>query len=129
MDGRDGHRARKGIVSPPAYNVYEPRCPRLAPAYVDALVRLPVFAQEVTRYSTGVWSSRLRLYPEGFFEVYLPVPPQEEQHAIVEHIARETTKLDAVRAATERTIALLKERRSALIAAAVTGQLDVGAAA
>ena len=31
--------------------------------------------------------------------------------------------------ATERTIALLKERRSALIAAAVTGQVDVGAAA
>lgn len=117
----------KGIVSP-AYNVYEPG-PRLAPAYIDALARLPVFAQEVTRYSKGVWSSRLRLYPEGFFEVYLPVPPQEEQRAVVEHIARETAKLDAVRAATERTIALLKERRSALIAAAVTGQLDVVAAA
>jgi type I restriction enzyme S subunit len=117
----------KGIVSP-AYNVYEPG-PRLAPAYIDALVRLPVFAQEVTRYSKGVWSSRLRLYPEGFFEVYLPVPPLEEQRAIVAHIARETAKLDAVCAATERTIALLKQRRSALIAAAVTGQLDVGAAA
>jgi type I restriction enzyme S subunit len=114
----------KGIVSP-AYNIYEPG-PRLAPPYIDALVRLPVFAQEVTRYSKGVWSSRLRLYPEGFFEVCLPVPPPEEQCAIVEHIARETAKLDAVRAATERTIALLKERRSALIAAAVTGQLDVG---
>lgn len=117
----------KGMVSP-AYNVYEPG-PRLAPAYVDALVRLPVFAQEVTRYSKGVWSSRLRLYPEGFFEVYLPVPTQEEQCAIVEHIARQTAKLDAVRAATERTIALLKERRSALISAAVTGQLDAEAAA
>lgn len=117
----------KGIVSP-AYNVYEAG-PRLAPAYIDALVRLPVFAQEVTRYSKGVWSSRLRLYPEGFFEVYLPVPPQEEQRAIVEHIAHETAKLDAVRAATERTIALLKERRSALIAAAVTGHLDLQAAA
>lgn len=116
----------KGIVSP-AYNVYEPG-PRLAPAYIDALVRLPVFAQEVTRYSKGVWSSRLRLYPEGFFEVYLPVPPQEEQRAIVAYIARETAKLDAVHAATERTIGLLKERRSALIAAAVTGQLDVGVA-
>lgn len=114
----------KGIVSP-AYNVYEAG-PRLAPAYVDALVRLPVFAQEVTRYSKGVWSSRLRLYPEGLFEVYLPVPPLEEQRAIVDYIARETAKLDAVRAATERTIALLKERRSALIAAAVTGQLDAG---
>lgn len=56
-------------------------------------------------------------------------PPINEQHAIVEHIARETAKLDAVRAATERTITLLKERRAALIAAAVTGQLDVGPAA
>lgn len=54
-----------------------------------------------------------------------PRPPLDEQRAIVAHIARETAKLDAVRAATERTIALLKERRSALIAAAVTGQLDV----
>lgn len=117
----------KGMVSP-AYNVYEPG-PRLEPAYIDALVRLPVFAQEVTRYSKGVWSSRLRLYPEGFFEVYLPAPPKDEQQAIVKHIARETEKLDAVRAATEKTIGLLKERRAALIAAAVTGQLDVGAAA
>lgn len=115
----------KGIVSP-AYNVYEPGL-RLAPAYIDSLVRLPIFAQEVTRYSKGVWSSRLRLYPEGFFEVYLPVPPQEEQRAVVAHIARETAKIDAVRAATERTIALLKERRSALITAAVTGQIDLGA--
>lgn len=51
-----------------------------------------------------------------------------EQRSIVAHITRETAKIDAVRTATERTIALLKERRSALIAAAVTGQLDVGTA-
>ena len=38
-----------GIVSP-AYHVYVPG-PRLEPSYIDALVRLPVFAQEVTRYS------------------------------------------------------------------------------
>ncbi len=48
--------------------------------------------------------------------------------AIVTHIASETAKLDAMRSATERTIALLKERRAALIAAAVTGQIDVGSA-
>lgn len=57
------------------------------------------------------------------------MPPRAEQQAIVKHIARETEKLDAVRVATERTIGLLKERRSALIAAAVTGQLEVRAAA
>jgi len=116
-----------GIVSP-AYNVYQPG-PRLEPSYVDALVRLPVFAQEVTRYSKGVWSSRLRLYPEGFFEVFLPVPPLIEQRAIVAHIAKEAQKLDDLRFATERTTILLKERRAALIAAAVTGRIDVSEAA
>jgi type I restriction enzyme S subunit len=124
--GAMGVAPMKGIVSP-AYNVYEPG-PRLLPGYIDALVRLPVFAQEVTRYSKGVWSSRLRLYPEAFFEVHLPVPPLEEQRVISEHIAREASKLDNVRVATERTIALLRERRAALIAATVTGQVDVGIA-
>jgi type I restriction enzyme S subunit len=38
------------------------------------------------------------------------------------------TRLDQIQAATERTIALLKERRGALIAAAVTGQSEVGVA-
>lgn len=125
--GAMGVASMNGIVSP-AYNVYQPG-PRLLPAYIDALVRLPVFAQEVTRYSKGVWSSRLRLYPEGFFEVYLPAPPLDEQRAVVEHLGHEIAKLDSVRVASERTIALLMERRSALIAAAVTGQIDVEAAA
>ena len=112
-----------GIVSP-AYNVYEPGG-RLDPSYVDALVRLPVFAQEVKRYSKGVWSSRLRLYPDGLFAVSLPVPPLTEQREIVAHIASETRKLDELRTAMEWTTVLLQERRAALIAAAVTGQMDV----
>jgi type I restriction enzyme S subunit len=110
-----------GIVSP-AYNVYTPG-PDLDRGYVEALVRMPLFAQEIIRYSKGVWSSRLRLYPEGFFEAWLPVPPLAEQRAIVAHIATATAKLDGLRAAAERTIALLKERRAALIAAAVTGKI------
>ena len=121
--GAMGVASVNGIVSP-AYHVYQPG-PRLEPTFIDALVRMPVFAQEVTRYSKGVWSSRLRLYPEGFFEVFLPVPPIEEQRAIVAYIIKETTKLDALRSANERTIALLKERRAALIAAAVTGRINV----
>lgn len=116
-----------GIVSP-AYNVYTPG-PRLLPDYVDALVRIPVFAQEVTRHSKGVWSSRLRLYPEAFFETWWPVPPLDEQQQIVEHISIETAKIDRLRTATENSIALLKERRAALIAAAVTGQLEIPEAA
>lgn len=116
-----------GIVSP-AYNVYTPGS-RLLPDFVDALVRIPIFAQEVTRYSKGVWSSRLRLYPEGFFETYWPVPPFDEQREIVTRIAAETAKIDRLRVATEESIALLKERRGALIAAAVTGQIVIPEAA
>ena len=112
-----------GIVSP-AYNVYAPGA-RLDPSYVDVLVRLPLFAQEVTRYSKGVWSSRLRLYPEGLFAVSFPVPPLSEQHEIVAQIENETDRLEDLRIATEKTLGLLIERRAALISAAVTGQVDV----
>ncbi len=121
--GAMGVAPMAGIVSP-AYNVYTPG-PELDPEYIDAMVRLPIFAQEVTRYSKGVWSSRLRLYPEGFFEAELPVPAPEEQKKIVAHIRTETAKLQMLSEAAERTITLLKERRSALIAAAVTGQIPI----
>ena len=124
--GAMGVSSVDGIVSP-AYNVYEPT-DRLDPDYLDALSRLPVFAQEVTRYSKGVWSSRLRLYPEEFFQTFLPVPPLLEQERIVSFLKMKDKKLNALQTAALRTMKLLKERRAALIAAAVTGQLDVGSA-
>lgn len=49
-------------------------------------------------------------------EMFLPVPTHEG------HIATETAKPEALRAATERTIALLKERRAALIGQRLPGQ-------
>lgn len=110
-----------GIVSP-SYHVYRPD-ERLRPAYVDALVRTALFAQEVTRFSKGVWSSRLRLYPEGFFEVYLPVPPLEEQDRIITFIRDEQQRIDILSSAVDRSLKLAGERREAIIAAAVTGEL------
>ena len=41
------------------------------------------------------------------------------------YILDSTNRIDEVRTATECTVALLRERRAALIAAAVTGQIDV----
>jgi type I restriction enzyme S subunit len=87
-----------------------------------------MFSAECARRSHGIVWDRLRLYWEGFREIELPVPSADAQDDIVVHIAEETAKVDALRSATERTIALLKERRAALIAAAVTGQIDVGEA-
>lgn len=119
--GAMGTARQAGIVSP-AYNVYQPT-ERLDPDYVDLLVRTPRFVEEVTRYSKGVWSSRLRLYPEGLYEVWFPVPPIDEQRQIVAHTIIETRRLDELGAASEKTIALLQERRSALISEAVAGQI------
>ena len=56
---------------------------------------------------------------------HVPMPSLEEQRTIVDHVDRETIKIDAICAVTRRTITLLNERRAALIAAAVTGQLEL----
>lgn len=121
--GAMGVSPRRGIVSP-AYNVYEPG-DKLDPSYVDYLVRMPIFAQEAIRFSKGVWSSRLRLYPEGLYEIWFPVPPVEEQRVITTYLNVEIKKIDALQEAADCTIALLRERRTALIATAVTGRLGV----
>lgn len=57
------------------------------------------------------------------FEV--PLPPPRKQIEISEWLTTQLEKLDALASRTERSIELLKERRSALITAAVTGQIDL----
>ena len=52
-------------------------------------------------------------------------PPAVEQGAIAIFLEAETARLDALTAEATRAIALLKERRTALISAAVTGKIDV----
>ncbi|AJX21684.1 type I restriction endonuclease subunit S [Burkholderia pseudomallei] len=61
----------------------------------------------------------------NIMELPVLMPPTQEQGAILAFIDAETSKLDNLRAEAERAIDLLKERRSALIAAAVTGKIDV----
>lgn len=55
----------------------------------------------------------------------IPLPPPIEQIEIAKWLDVNLETLDAVVARTERSIGLLKERRSALITAAVTGQIDL----
>jgi type I restriction enzyme S subunit len=121
--GAVGVAPEDGRVSPD-YTVAAPSG-ALSSDYAGQLFRTEKFSAECARWSHGIVWDRLRLYWEGFRDIELPLPAQSEQRAIVAHISAETAKLDALRAATERTIALLKERRAALIAAAVTGKLNV----
>lgn len=59
----------------------------------------------------------------------MPLPPLAEQSRIVNELAARGRHIDDLIANTEQFIALARERRVALITAAVTGQIDVTAAA
>jgi type I restriction enzyme S subunit len=54
-----------------------------------------------------------------------PSPPISEQLEIAKFLETELAKFDTLTAEAQRTIDLLQERRTALISAAVTGQIDV----
>ena len=114
-----------GIVSP-SYGVYRPRNDsRLNPDYVEPLLRTETYRAEYLRRSTGITSSRLRLYADEFLGIPLICPPPIEQANIVRHLEKATADIDTAIANAQRQIDLLHEYRTRLIADVVTGKVDV----
>ena len=62
---------------------------------------------------------------EKLASVRLGLPEVAVQNSIVVHLDRETAQIDALSAKAREMICILKERRQALISAAVTGKIDV----
>lgn len=79
--------------------------------------------ERISEKSKGSTVGHLRVGEVG--ELPLLLPPLDEQQALLEFLGEELSKLKALATTSERAIVLMKERRSALIAAAVTGQIDV----
>ncbi len=75
--------------------------------------------------SDSAGSTKGAITCEQLGNLRIPAPALTEQLAIASFLDDETSKLDKLKSDSERAITLLKERRSALIAAAVTGQIDV----
>lgn len=73
--------------------------------------------------STAVLNTQLNLNVERISNLVTVIPPVSEQTQITDYLDREISKMDELLAALTDSIALLKERRSALITAAVTGQI------
>jgi type I restriction enzyme S subunit len=114
-----------GIVSPD-YAVFR-ALNGADPEYFTLLFKTPLLQAVFRSLSKGLGTGQsgfLRLYSEDFLSIKLPVPPLEEQKAIVAELARERARTAEVEAALEDSIKLLKERRAALITAAVTGQIQ-----
>lgn len=75
--------------------------------------------------SEGTGSTKGALTCEQIQEYTVSLPPLEEQQQIVKYIQRVKRSLDSLAQTALKTIHLLHERRAALIAAAVTGQLQI----
>jgi len=114
-----------GMVSP-AYVVARPRGP-LHTEFVEHLLRTPQAVEKLRCHSYGVADFRLRLYWDEFKSIGVAMPPLNEQEEIMESISRESCKIDALIEKSRRSIDLMREHRTALISAAVTGKIDLRA--
>lgn len=65
------------------------------------------------------------LSQEQIGEIAFCLPPLKEQEEIIAYLDNQTAQLDTLTTEAQRAINLLQERRTALISAAVTGQIDV----
>ncbi|MBU4305201.1 MAG: restriction endonuclease subunit S [Candidatus Omnitrophica bacterium] len=73
--------------------------------------------------ATGV--TRYGLPKSAIGEAIIPIPPIAEQQAIAEYLDKETGKIDSLIDKVTQAIEILKEYRTAIISAAVTGKIDV----
>jgi type I restriction enzyme S subunit len=84
---------------------------------------------DLRRLSEENGSTKGGLTCEALKQLRMTVPPLEEQRHIAMRLDEQTAKIDTLITETQRFIELARERRAALITAAVTGQIDVREAA
>nr|WP_225629979.1 restriction endonuclease subunit S [Cysteiniphilum sp. 19X3-34] len=121
--GAIGRSNYNGVTSP-AYDILRP-CKDTDSNYYHYLFRSNIVHQEFKRWSRGIMEMRLRLYFEELGNLPMPFPPKDEQTKIINVIEEQTIKIDQTIIKAEQAIELLKEKRTALITAVVTGKVDV----
>jgi type I restriction enzyme, S subunit len=95
------------------------------PTHLAAYLGTPQARSQIELEATGASSSMLNIGQSAILDLVVPLPSVSEQRTIQQFLDNETGLLDALNAKAQEAILLLKERRGGLIAAAVTGQIDV----
>lgn len=99
------------------------------PRFCHHLFRSTAFQEEFYRMGSGLvadlWSTNFSTMKRISFAL----PPKDEQRAIGAFLDREIDRMDGLISKAERSIELIREHRTALITAAVTGKIDVRNAA
>lgn len=97
----------------------------LLPSYLNLLMQSHLGRSLAKRDARGSSQSMVKLGHDHIRNWSIPVPPISEQQRIVRVLEAEREKLSALVDEAEAAIALLIERRAALISAAVRGHIDV----
>jgi type I restriction enzyme S subunit len=95
--------------------------PRLRPKFLHYLFL--AMRSEFNKLKYG--STHSTIYMPDINAFRIPLPPIEEQEDVVSYLDEQISKIDRTVFKSKASIVLLKERRSALISAAVTGKIDV----
>lgn len=133
MNNQQAHRGSvgvskfRGIVSP-AYLVFA-LSKDLDPDFANYQFRESRFVDEMMLSSQGVGDIQRQVKWPLLREAKVFLPPLAEQESIVAYLNSATSRIDNLIGKTERSIELLREHRTALIAAAVTGKIDLREAA
>ncbi len=112
----------ENLIASTGFAVIRPRG-ELTPDFLGHLLFASYFIEQVIARSTGV--SYPAINASALVAIPVTVPPPDEQTKIAAFLDRETAKYDTLTAEAQHAIDLLQERRTALISAAVTGQIDV----
>ena len=105
----------------------------IEPAVIDSRYLVlaagtPSFRHQVRAVISGAEGLANNIAKSDVLDLGVTVPPLDEQRRIADVIGCSTARMDRLQTRTHDTISIIKERRAALIAAAVTGKLDVGSA-
>ena len=118
-----------GLVSPD-YAVFDVVDQDLCIEYFLELFKTPLLQAVFRSSSKGLGTGEqgfLRLYTDAFLSLHFPYPPIDEQRTIASFIEQERSEMLQMESLLRRSIDLAKERRAALITAAVTGQIPLEA--
>jgi restriction endonuclease S subunit len=122
--GAVGVAPEDGLVSPD-YTVAVPNSD-VDSRYFAKLFKTPPYLCQIMIRSKGIVLDRNRLYWDDFKGILVACPPFKVQAEILTRLDVELEAVLGLRSAAIRLMNRLSERRSALIAAAVTGLIDVG---
>ena len=100
-----------------------PRRDLIAPRFLHAFAQSQGFA--CWKDSTFIIATIQNISAEKYANLPVPTPPLAEQREIAAYLDREVAKLDSLTTKVNQAIELLRELRTTLISAAVTGRIDV----